>query len=104
MSANIALKRMNDNSNVLFPATTVENIVDFAKTNITKMSSGSATNGQIPMANGSGRISWQSLPVGVSYTTTAPTAANTDGTLHFVVLAAEPATYYNGYYYIITGA
>ena len=37
---------------------------------------------------------------GLGYTTTAPTANNTDG-LKFVVLTAEPATYYDGYYYII---
>lgn len=40
---------------------------------------------------------------GVSYLTTAPSANNTDG-LKFVVLSSEPATYYTGYYYIITGA
>ena len=39
----------------------------------------------------------------VQYSTTAPTADNTSG-LKFVVLSAEPATYYNGYYYIITEA
>ena len=33
--------------------------------------------------------------------TTAPIAANTDGGIRFVVLSSEPATYYNGYYYII---
>lgn len=38
---------------------------------------------------------------GIEYLTTAPTANNTDG-LKFVVLSAEPTTYYNGYYYIIT--
>ena len=40
---------------------------------------------------------------GIEYTTTAPTAANTDG-LKIVVLSSEPATYYDGYLYIITGA
>ena len=39
--------------------------------------------------------------VGVSYLTTAPTAANTDGDLKIVVLATEPATKYNGYLYLI---
>lgn len=34
--------------------------------------------------------------------TTAPTSDNTDG-LVIVVLESEPDTYYNGYYYIITG-
>lgn len=40
---------------------------------------------------------------GVSYTTTAPTEANTYG-LKVVVLDAEPATKYNGWLYIITEA
>ena len=39
---------------------------------------------------------------GLPFSTTAPTEANTDGTLHVVVLSAEPATKYNGYLYIIT--
>ena len=38
---------------------------------------------------------------GVPYLTTAPVADNTDGTLKFVVLTAEPATRYNGYMYLI---
>lgn len=37
----------------------------------------------------------------LDYLTTAPTEDNTVG-LKFVVLASEPATYYTGYYYIIT--
>lgn len=40
----------------------------------------------------------------VAYTTTAPTSANTSGRLKFVVLSSEPATKYDGYLYIITGA
>ena len=40
---------------------------------------------------------------GVSYITTAPTAANTDGDLKFVVLSSDPSTKYAGYIYIITG-
>lgn len=43
-----------------------------------------------------------SIPNGVPYLTTAPTSANETGYLIFVVLNAEPSTYYNGYYYIIT--
>ena len=39
---------------------------------------------------------------GITYLTTAPSADNTDGDLKFVILDHEPATYYNGYYYIIT--
>ena len=38
----------------------------------------------------------------VNYLTTAPSSANTSGRLKFVVLSSEPATYYDGYYYIIT--
>ena len=38
---------------------------------------------------------------GVPYLTTAPVADNTDGTLKFVVLTAEPATRYEGYVYLI---
>lgn len=38
------------------------------------------------------------------YLTVAPVADNTSGFLKIVVLDAEPATYYNGYYYIITEA
>ena len=37
----------------------------------------------------------------IPYLTTAPVADNPNG-LKIVVLNAEPATYYNGYYYIIT--
>lgn len=42
-------------------------------------------------------------PAAVQYLTTAPTADNPSG-LKFVVLSAEPATYYNGYSYTITEA
>ena len=40
----------------------------------------------------------------VGYLTTAPSAANTSGRLIFVVLTSEPATKYDGYFYIITEA
>lgn len=40
---------------------------------------------------------------GLNYLTTAPTADNTSG-LKIVVLSSEPATKYDGYIYIITGA
>ena len=40
----------------------------------------------------------------LSYSTTTPTAANTNGKLKTVVLSSEPATKYEGYLYIITGA
>ena len=39
---------------------------------------------------------------GVSYLTTAPTSANTSGSLIAVVLSSEPTTKYNGYIYYIT--
>lgn len=42
-------------------------------------------------------------PETIAYLTTAPSEANTNG-LKFVVLDSEPATYYDGYYYIITEA
>lgn len=41
---------------------------------------------------------------GTGYITTAPTENNIDGDMKFVVLSSEPATYYDGFYYIITGA
>lgn len=37
----------------------------------------------------------------MQYLTEAPTEANTSGKMKFVVLTAEPQTYYDGYYYII---
>lgn len=40
----------------------------------------------------------------VDYTTEAPTEANTNGKLKFVVLPAAPANKYDGYVYIITEA
>ena len=40
---------------------------------------------------------------GIQFTTTAPTAANTNG-LKVVVLSSEPQTRYSGYIYIITGS
>lgn len=62
--------------------------------------SSSSNYGKLVGLNSSGRgVATNSIP----YITTAPTDNNTDG-LKFVVLSAEPATYYTGYYYIITGA
>lgn len=43
----------------------------------------------------------ENIAEGISYTTVAPTKANTDG-LKFVVLPAEPTTKYDGWIYIIT--
>lgn len=43
------------------------------------------------------------LSTGLPFTTTAPSAANTDG-IKIVVLSSEPATKYDGYLYLITGA
>lgn len=42
------------------------------------------------------------IALGIQFTTTAPTAANTNG-LKVVVLSSEPQTRYGGYIYIITG-
>ncbi len=39
---------------------------------------------------------------GITYLTTAPTSANTDGGLIIVVLDSEPSTKYSGYIYLIT--
>ena len=39
---------------------------------------------------------------GITYLTTAPSSANTDGGLIIVVLSSEPATKYAGYIYLIT--
>lgn len=56
-------------------------------------------NGELLTAGTSG-LSWgNALPI----TTTEPTAANTNGII-ICVLSSEPATYYNGYLYLITGA
>lgn len=41
---------------------------------------------------------------GIAYSTTAPSSDNLDGDLKVVVLTSNPATKYNGYWYIITGA
>lgn len=38
----------------------------------------------------------------IPYTTTAPTAANSNGGLKIVVLSALPSTCYSGYLYLIT--
>lgn len=40
----------------------------------------------------------------VTYLTTAPSANNTSGRMIFVVLSEDPATKYDGYFYIITGS
>lgn len=45
--------------------------------------------------------SGENIADGISYTTVAPTKANTDG-LKFVVLSSEPDTKYDGWVYIIT--
>ena len=62
----------------------------------------SGTN--IKTINGSSILGSGDLAVdaaGVQYTATAPTVANTDGNLKFVVLEQEPATKYDGYIYLI---
>lgn len=65
-----------------------------------------AQTGKILTASGAGVYALADAPTpsGVSYLTTAPSSANTDGDLKFVVLSSEPATKYSGYLYFITGA
>lgn len=58
------------------------------------------SNGTLLGVNGSGNLAYTT---GLPYTTTAPTAANTDG-IKIAVLSSDPATKYNGWLYIITGA
>lgn len=56
-------------------------------------------NNELLGVNNSGNLAYtKNLP----YITTAPTADNTGGGIIIVVLDSEPATYYDGYYYIIT--
>lgn len=43
------------------------------------------------------------LSTGLPYTTTAPSAANTDG-LKIVVTSQDPSTKYSGYLYIVSGS
>lgn len=80
------------------PMTTADDIIVGGSSGTpTRLAKGS--NGQLLGVNGSGNIAFKNdLP----YLTTAPSAANTSGGLILVVLSAEPATYYDGYYYIIT--
>lgn len=47
--------------------------------------------------------SYKNQPSSISYSTTTPTAANTDG-VKIVVLSSEPATRYDGWLYIILGS
>ena len=54
---NILLKDGADN---LYPITTKGNISDLSTLDVKDLSSGSATNGQVPIANGSGGIIWGS--------------------------------------------
>lgn len=54
---NILLKDGADN---LYPITTKGNISDLSTLDVKDLSSGSATNGQVPIANGSGGITWGS--------------------------------------------
>lgn len=65
-----------------------------------------ADSGKVLSVNNSGNyaLTTPATPSGVGYLTTAPSSANTDGDLKFVVLSSEPSTKYSGYLYIITGA
>ena len=62
-----------------------------------KLAKGS--NGSLLGVNSSGNLAYTT---GLPYTTTAPTAANTDG-IKIAVLSSEPATKYSGWLYLITG-
>lgn len=61
------------------------------------------TAGQVLISNGT-TVGWSNIPTpsGINYLTTEPSSANVDGDLKIVILDAEPTTYYDGYYYIIT--
>lgn len=64
---------------------------------------GKGNTGELLGTGGTGNtgLRWtKNLPI----LTTAPSSNNTAGGLIFVVLDSEPATYYDGYYYIITEA
>lgn len=63
-----------------------------------KLAKGS--NGSLLGVNGSGNLAYTT---GLPYTTTAPTAANTEG-IKIAVLSSDPATKYSGYLYVITGS
>lgn len=54
-----------------------------------------------PVINQNTELTVKKLTGGISYQTTAPTSANTDG-MKFVVLSSDPATKYDGWFYIIT--
>ena len=62
-----------------------------------KLAKGS--NGSLLGVNSSGNLAYTT---GLPYTTTAPTAANTEG-IKIAVLSSEPATKYSGWLYLITG-
>lgn len=65
---------------------------------------GLGTSGQVVQSNGTG-VEWaDNVPASVSYLTTAPSSDNTSGRLTFVILNSDPATKYNGYFYIILGS
>lgn len=51
-----------------------------------------------------GNSRYKNQPASVQVLTTAPSSANTDGGIKFVVLTSEPATKYAGYFYYITEA
>lgn len=62
-----------------------------------RLSKGS--NGSLLGVNSSGNLAYTK---GLPYTTTAPTAANTEG-IKIAVLSSEPDTKYSGWLYLITG-
>lgn len=104
--ATISYSNLIDTDKVIFTDTVSAMTLSTDGTSVksSNINSENSTNGQVLTSNGSGSASWQNpaVPSQMSYLTTAPTSANTSGNLIFVVLSSEPATYYDGYYYIIT--
>lgn len=78
------------------------NNLEIISNKVTSLSS-SSTDTQYPSAKCVYDYAQQIQPSSISYSTTAPTAANTDG-VKIVVLSSEPATRYDGWLYIILGS
>lgn len=66
-----------------------------------QLSSSSGSNGQVMGWSGGPTWGKPGSNFGLGYTTTAPTADNSDG-LKIAVLSSDPGTKYNGWLYIIT--
>ena len=94
----VGTKTYTVSSGMSNPMTTAGDLIVGAS-NGTPSRLGVGSAGKLLASTGSALAYTDSLP----YLTTAPSAANADG-LKIVVLDEEPATYYDGYYYIITEA